>query len=185
MGMGPQDIIIESKDKNSWKEDKYLSETLENLQALTSEKLTIEGGKVKIVEGEVGNENADAESTELINNLITDKTKTTKITDDTKYSGFLDEGELEKRAVTVPNNDIKAINDKGTGSTIYFSNDVKMKMTTTSGQEVSTPAKRVLAHELKHAENARTGKVNSDFRQEERNARAFENRIFTIQRQID
>ncbi|MEZ4909206.1 MAG: RHS repeat-associated core domain-containing protein [Saprospiraceae bacterium] len=153
-GMGAEDIIIEGRhdDKKAY----YEKQTLNELQSLTSQKLSMDDkGNVTIIEG-VGNKNASAEGTKLVADLINDHSKTTKITNETKYSG-LDNSFLKDNARTRAENNENVSNEVGTNSTIYFSPEVKATFTDTNCDKINAPVNRVLAHELGHADLMRTG----------------------------
>jgi len=78
----PDGMDIEIKPKLN-DDTNFKNRTFDELQKLTSQKLKLEkGGKISILEGEVGNENATAEGTKLISGLINDKKKMTTITND-------------------------------------------------------------------------------------------------------
>ncbi|MBL0083556.1 MAG: RHS repeat-associated core domain-containing protein [Saprospiraceae bacterium] len=184
-GRKVDDIIISqrNKDKNN-----YAAKTFGLLQKLTSDKLAMDGnGKVTIVEVGSGNANATAEGTKLVGALINDNSKTVVIETESTSTPPIN---LDKNATTTANNGINASNGVGTGSKIEFSPNVKAKIETTDCAKVPVPAERVLAHELIHADNNRTGTrevsgmPKGDFTstKEEQKTVQRENLMFKIQR---
>lgn len=152
-GRKVDDIIISqrNKDKNN-----YAAKTFGLLQKLTSDKLAMDGnGKVTIVEVGSGNANATATGTKLVSDLISDHSKTTTITNE--VSGTNPKPNLDNNSTTTPVNGVNAKNGVGTGSIIKFSPEVKASIQNTSCDKVPVSPVRVLAHELIHADNNRTG----------------------------
>lgn len=154
-GRSPFDIIIKAKfgdDRN------YVKRTFDILQENTTSKLKldIKTGKASIIEGK-GNPNANNLKSEIVDNLINDQSKTTTITYDGDPIGY-GEDKLISNAFTLPNDRESAMDSKkGSGSTIYFSPDVKGKKDLPDGTRAAATPDRVLMHELIHAENNRRG----------------------------
>jgi hypothetical protein len=157
-GMAANDIIIRPQRGD---ETNYANKTLETLKSLTNDVLGFasDGQTVVILQE---NEGSKPEGTNLVRDLIGSEKKTV-ITND--VAGITIGGEkvtpksLETNAFTVANNSSMASNPNGggTASKILFSPDVKAKFTDENGKRQDSKVNSVLAHELIHTDNNRTG----------------------------
>lgn len=152
-GLAPEDIIIRAK-KND--ETNYKERTFQELQSLTDDKLAFasDGETVVVIEQGSGEK---TEGTGLIRDLVASDKKVT-ITNDTKGVTV---GEnpvnLETNAITLANSPSNASNGVGTGSKVLYSPDTQAHFTKEDGTRQKAEPNAVLAHELIHADNMRTG----------------------------
>ena len=152
-GMQVDDIVVRAKKGD---DTNFSKNTLTELQSLTDDVLGYakDGKTVVITEKGSGGK---TEGTGLIRDLIGSE-KTIEITNDTKgISVKGKEIDLETNSITLANSSSNASNGKGTGSKILYSPDTKAKFTAKDGSRQKSKANTVLAHELIHTDNNRTG----------------------------
>jgi hypothetical protein len=155
-GRAPDDIIIRAKRGD---ETNYKERTFQQLQSLTDDVLGFasDGETVVVVEQKSGNK---TEGTGLVRDLI-GSDKTVEVTNDTRGKSIngkpVTDKSLETNAFTIADNPANASNGEGTGSTILYSPDTKAKFTAEDGSRQTSKANTVLAHELIHSDNNRTG----------------------------
>ncbi|WP_159280847.1 RHS repeat-associated core domain-containing protein [Tenacibaculum maritimum] len=135
-GMKPEDIILSSNLS-----DKERNKVLSDLQALTDDKLAIDGNKVVITETNNGKK---SEGTGLVRALVNHEKNVT-----IDYKG------QEITAREVPVNESNSFNGKGTDSNVDYSSNVGNALVKDSKtgkvKNESQPDFTVLGHELIHA----------------------------------
>ena len=155
-GRSADDIIITAKRGD---ETNSKQRTFSELQSLTDDKLGFASDGKTVVILEQG-DGTKTEGTGLIRDLIS-SSETTEITNDVSGVSIggnkLNDQSLETNSFTIAENSTNASNGEGTGSKILFSPDTKAKFTNEKGGREVSKANTVLAHELIHSDNNRTG----------------------------
>ena len=155
-GCSAKDIIVKSVVRD---DDAYKTQVLDELQKLTSDKLTIDNkGKITILEKAIGSKKL--EGTALIRGLIEGFTDANGVLHN-KTTTITNENALKDNALATPTDVNLASNGVGSDSKLTYRTDMKAELEVTKNDgtkiKVKQPNFIVIGHELIHAKNNALG----------------------------